>query len=99
MADRYSQGMKIRRYVLGDAYVDKAEKNKTDFDQPSQELITEAAWGHVLSRPKITPRERSMIAIALLAALGHDEEVATPARAAVNTGPTIDDITQGRLMF
>jgi len=97
MTDRYAQGMKTRRKVLGDAHVDRAEKMKTDFDQPFQELITEAAWSHVWSRDNITPRERSMITIALLAALGHDEEVAMHARATVNTGATLDDIREALL--
>ena len=60
----------------------------TDFDAPFQELITEAAWGHVWSRPDWTKRERSMVTIALLAALGHDEEVAMHVRATANTGAT-----------
>jgi len=97
MTDRHAQGMKTRRKILGDAHVDRAEKNKTEFDQPFQELITEAAWGHVWSRPQITARERSMITIALLAALGHDEEVAMHARATANTGATLDDIREALL--
>jgi len=68
--------MVTRREVLGDAHVDRAEAAKTEFDEPFQNLITDAAWGHVWSRGNITKRERSMITIALLAALGHDEEVA-----------------------
>jgi 4-carboxymuconolactone decarboxylase len=69
----HDEGMKTRRKVLGDAHIDRAESAKTEFDAPFQELITEAAWGRVWSRPNISPRERSMITIALLAALGHDE--------------------------
>ena len=74
-SDRYRQGMATRRRVLGDAHVDRASSSATPFDQPFQEMITEGAWGTVWSRPGISPRERSMITIALLAALGHDEEV------------------------
>ncbi|TIL39574.1 MAG: 4-carboxymuconolactone decarboxylase, partial [Mesorhizobium sp.] len=83
--DRYVEGMATRRSVLGDAHVDRAEAAKTEFDIPFQELITEAAWSHVWSRPNITRRERSMITIALLAALKQDEEVAMHIRAGVNT--------------
>lgn len=97
MTQRYKQGMKTRRKILGDAHVDRAEKNKTEFDAPFQELITEAAWGHVWSRSNITVRERSMITIALLAALGHDDEVAMHARATVNTGASLDDIREALL--
>ncbi len=96
-ADRHGQGMTTRRAVLGDAHVDRAEAAATDFDQPFQQLITEAAWGHVWSRPNWTKRERSMVTIALLAALGHDEEVAMHIRATANTGATREDIREAML--
>ncbi|RWP36444.1 4-carboxymuconolactone decarboxylase [Mesorhizobium sp.] len=95
--DRYVEGMATRRSVLGDAHVDRAEAARTEFDIPFQELITEAAWSHVWSRPNITRRERSMITIALLAALKQDEEVAMHIRASVNTGATRDDIREALL--
>jgi 4-carboxymuconolactone decarboxylase len=95
--DRYVEGMATRRSVLGDAHVDRTEAAKTEFDIPFQELITEAAWSHVWSRPNITKRERSMITIALLAALKQDEEVAMHIRASVNTGATRDDIREALL--
>ena len=91
---RYDTGMQVRRTVLGDAHVDKAEAGKTAFDAPFQDMITEGAWGHVWSRPQLTLRERSMITIALLAALGHDEEVAMHVRATANTGATQDDVCE-----
>ena len=95
--DRYQQGMATRRAVLGDAHVDRAEAAKTEFDQPFQELITEAAWGHVWSRPNWTKRERSIVTIALLAALGHHAELAMHVRATENTGATRDDIREAML--
>lgn len=91
---RYQTGMKVRREVLGDAHVDRAQANKTDFDAPFQEMITEGAWGHVWSRPQFTLRERSIVTIALLAALGHDGEVAMHVRATRNTGASRDDICE-----
>ena len=94
---RYDRGMATRRAVLGDQHVDKAEQTKTAFDEPFQNLITEAAWGHVWSRPEWTRRERSMVTIALLAALGHDEEVAMHVRATVNTGATPEDLREAML--
>jgi 4-carboxymuconolactone decarboxylase len=97
MPSRYETGMKTRRRVLGEAHVARAELAKSNFDAPFQELITEAAWGHVWSRPEITPRERSMITIALLAALGHDEELVMHARASANTGASLDDIREALL--
>jgi 4-carboxymuconolactone decarboxylase len=97
MSDRHTLGMTTRRSVLGDAHVDRAEAAKTDFDAPFQTLITEAAWGSVWSRPEWTKRERSIVTIALLAALGHDDEVAMHVRATANTGATPADIREALL--
>lgn len=92
--ERYATGMNTRRSVLGGSHVDRAEASKTPFDEEFQRFITEGAWGSVWSRPGLTRRERSMITIALLAALGHDEEVAMHVRATRNTGATADDIKE-----
>lgn len=92
--DLYKKGMEIRRAVLGDAHVDKAEANKTAFDKDFQEYITNNAWGAVWSRPGLTKRERSLITIALLAVLGHEEELAMHIRATKNTGATEDDVKE-----
>ena len=92
--EQYKKGMQIRRTVLGDAYVDKAEANKTDFDKDFQEYITNNAWGSVWSRPGLTKRERSLITIAMLAALGHEEERALHIRATKNTGATEEDVKE-----
>lgn len=96
-SERYAQGMKTRRSVLGDAHVDRTQKNQTPFDQPFQELITEGAWGTVWSRPTWSKRERSMVTIALLAALGQYDEVAMHIRATANTGATKDDVCEALL--
>lgn len=96
-SDRYRQGMVTRRKVLGEAHVDRAQAAATAFDQPFQELITEAAWGAVWSRPAWTLRERSMVTIALLAALGQDDEVAMHVRATANTGATREDVCEALL--
>lgn len=93
----HDQGMATRRRVLGDAHVDRAEAAKTAFDAPFQELITEAAWGRVWSRGTITPRERSMLTIALLAGLGNDHELAMHIRATANTGASRDDVLEALL--
>jgi 4-carboxymuconolactone decarboxylase len=94
---RYREGLAVRRSVLGDAHVDRASGATTDFDQPFQQLITEAAWGTVWARPGWSKRERSMVTLALLAALGHDEEVAMHVRATANTGATREDICEAFL--
>ncbi|WP_283193328.1 4-carboxymuconolactone decarboxylase [Rhizobium sp. AN80A] len=93
-ADRYSLGMATRRSVLGDAHVDRATAQADDFDQAFQTLITESAWGTVWSSTQLTKRERSIVTIALLAALGQDEELAMHVRATTNTGATKDDIRE-----
>jgi 4-carboxymuconolactone decarboxylase len=69
----------------------------TEFDADFQQFITEGAWGSVWSRPGLTKRERSMITLALLAALGHDEEVAMHVRATANTGASPEDIKEALL--
>lgn len=94
MPDRYEQGMKTRRAVLGDAHVDRAEANKTDFDTPFQSLITESAWGTVWSSNAISRRERSMLTLALLAATGNFEEIPMHIRATANTGASKQDIIE-----
>lgn len=94
MVNRYSQGRATRSKVLGEAHVARSEAQKTAFDEPFVNLITEAAWGHVWSRETITHRERSMLTLALLAGLGNDHEFALHLRATANTGATEDDILE-----
>jgi 4-carboxymuconolactone decarboxylase len=89
--------MATRRGVLGDAHVDRAEANKTDFDAPFQTLITEGAWGSVWARPELTRRERSLITLALLAAGGQWDEVAMHTRATANTGASPADVREAML--
>ena len=90
----YKTGMVTRRSVLGEEYVNKAEAGKTDFDKDFQEYITNNAWGSVWSRPGLTKRERSLITIALMTALGHEGELALHIRATRNTGATTDDVKE-----
>ncbi|NBT30940.1 MAG: 4-carboxymuconolactone decarboxylase [Rhodobacteraceae bacterium] len=97
MSERAKAGMNIRRTVLGDAHVDRAEAAKTEFDAPFQDLITDAAWGHVWARDTISLRERSMLTIALLAGLGNDHELAMHIRATARTGATQDDVMEALL--
>lgn len=94
MSDRYETGMNVRRGVLGDAHVDRAEAATTAFDAPFQTLITEAAWGNVWASDAITPRERSMITLALLAALGNFEEIPMHIRATARTGASRADVIE-----
>jgi 4-carboxymuconolactone decarboxylase len=94
MTDRYDQGLKTRRRVLGDAHVDRSLARATPMDTAFQTLITEAAWGHVWSSDALTLRERSMITLALLAGLGNLEEFELHLRATVRTGATPADVAQ-----
>lgn len=96
--ERFDDGMKVRRSVLGDAHVDRAESRKTEFDTDFQRFITEGAWGSVWSRPGLDKRTRSLLVIALMAALGHEEELAMHIRATRNTGATRADIKEVLLM-
>ncbi len=94
MTDRYEQGMKVRRTVLGDAHVDRAESAKTEFDEPFQTLITETAWGNVWASDGITLRERSMLTLALLAAMGNFDEIPMHVRACARTGASKTDVLE-----
>ena len=94
MPDRYETGMRMRRAVLGDAHVDRAEAEKSDFDAPFQQLITEAAWGTVWASDGITPRDRSMLTLALLAASGNFDEIPMHIRATARTGATKQDVQE-----
>ena len=94
MPDRYDTGMKVRREVLGDAHVDRAEAAKTDFDAPFQDLITNAAWGTVWASDAITRRERSMLTLALLAATGNFDEIPMHIRATARTGASKQDVIE-----
>ena len=89
---RAGQGARVRREVLGDAHVDRAVAATTPLTAPFQDLVTRYAWGEVWSRPGLDRRTRSMLTVALLAALGHDTELALHVRAAVTNGVTRDEI-------
>ena len=94
MSERHDKGMAVRRRVLGDAHVDRAEAAKTAFDAPFQELITEGAWGTVWASDAISPRERSMLTLALLAATGNFEEIPMHVRATARTGASRRDVAE-----
>ena len=90
--DRYEQGMRVRREVLGDEHVDRAVANTTEFTQPFQDFITETAWGNIWARDGIDRRSRSMITLAVLTALGREHEIAMHVRAALTNGLTKEEI-------
>lgn len=92
--DRHATGMSVRRQVLGDAHVDRAEAGKSAFDAPFQNMITETAWGTLWADDTISPRERSMITLALLAATRNFDEIPMHIRACANTGTSQEDVMQ-----
>lgn len=94
MSDRFEKGMETRRAVLGDAHVDRAEAQKTEFDLPFQTLITESAWGTLWADETISRRERSMLTLALLAATGNFDEIPMHIRATASTGASPEDVIQ-----
>src|SRR5260370_30903207 len=82
---RFDVGMKVRKEVLGSEYVEQAFARSTEFDADFQRFITETAWGSVWARPDLDRRTRSLVTIAILAALGR-EELALHLRASHNIG-------------
>ena len=92
--DKFAAGMKVRREVLGDAHVDRAESRKTAFDVDFRTFITEGAWGSVWTRPGLDRPTRSLLTLVILASLGHWEEFAMHIRASRNTGASVEDIKE-----
>ncbi len=89
-----SDGMRVRREVLGDAHVDRAAAATTDFTRDFQELITAYAWGEIWTRPGLDRRSRSMVTLTALIARGHHEELAMHVRAALRNGLTVDELKE-----
>jgi 4-carboxymuconolactone decarboxylase len=91
---RHAAGMQTRREVLGDEHVDRAVASTTEFTAAFQDYITRNAWGDVWQRDGIDRRTRSCLTIALLAALGHDDELAMHVKAARRLGVTTAEISE-----
>ena len=91
---KYKKGMQVRKSVLGEDHVQRAEADKTDFDADFQRLITETAWGTVWSRPGLNKKTRHLLTIAMLATLGNHEELAMHIRATINTAVTREDVKE-----
>ena len=93
--DAYTKGMKLRRKVLGDEWVDLAERNKTAFNAEFQELITRYAWNEIWNRRGLPRETRRMLVIATMVALGRWEEFHLHMRAALQSGDlSLDDIKE-----
>jgi 4-carboxymuconolactone decarboxylase len=92
--ERSRQGMSVRREVLGHEHVDRAVARTTPFTAPFQDLITRYAWGDIWSRPGLTRAERSLVTLAVLAALQHEGELAMHVKAALRNGLTPEQIQE-----
>ena len=90
----FEQGMAVRRQVLGDEHVDRANAGRTPFTEDFQDFITRYAWGGVWTRPGLDRRTRSCITVAMLVALGRQEELAMHVRAALRNGVTRDELRE-----
>src|SRR5437764_15191013 len=90
---RFDIGMKVRKEVLGSEHVEQSLARSTEFDADVQRFITETAWGSVWARPDLDRRTRSLVTIAILAALGR-EELALHLRASQNIGVDPHEIAE-----
>lgn len=94
MSELRDKGARTRRAVLGDAHVERADAARTPFDAPFQDMITDAAWGHVWSNDTLDHRTRSLLTLAILAALGREDELRLHLRATANTGATVEEVRE-----
>jgi 4-carboxymuconolactone decarboxylase len=92
--ERHTTGMKVRRAVLGDAHVDRAEAAKNSFSEPFQDLITRYAWGEIWARPGLSRHTRSLLTLSMMIALNHREEFRMHVRAALNNKVTREEIQE-----
>ena len=92
--ERYSSGVKVRRAVLGEAHVAKAEAAKTPFSEPFQDLITRYAWGEIWARPGLPRHTRSLLTLAMMVALNRNDEFRMHVRAAANNNVTREEIQE-----
>jgi 3-oxoadipate enol-lactonase/4-carboxymuconolactone decarboxylase len=94
MTDKRQSGMEVRRAILGDAHVDRAEAARTPLTDEFQDLITRYAWGEIWTRPGLDRRTRSCITVAMLVALNRNDELALHIRAARTNGVTVEELKE-----
>ena len=92
--EKYVRGMAVRREVLGDEYVDKAISSAADFTKPLQDFVAENCWGEIWTRSAIPKKTRSLITIAMLAALKTPAELKAHVRGALRNGCTVEEIQE-----
>ena len=94
---RYANGMAVRRAVLGDQHVDRAQESLNDFNAEFQNLITRYAWGEIWTRPGLPRQTRSLMTICMMVALNREEELKLHLRAARNNGVSVDQVKEALL--
>ena len=92
--ESFENGLKTRREVLGNEYVENSLKNADDFNMPMQELVTEYCWHEIWNRPGLDRKTRSIINLCLLSALNRPHELKAHVRGAINNGLTKDEIQE-----
>jgi 4-carboxymuconolactone decarboxylase len=92
--ERHTEGMKVRRTVLGDKHVDNAQQNTDAFNADFQNLITRYAWGEIWARPGLPLQTRSLLTLAMLVALNRSEELRMHLRGALRNGVTKEEIKE-----
>lgn len=92
--ENYKRGMEMRKQVLSPEHVEKSLANADDFSKPMQDLVTEFCWGAVWSRPGLCPRDRSLINLAMIAALGRNKELALHTKGAIRNGVTTEEVQE-----
>jgi 4-carboxymuconolactone decarboxylase len=92
--ERYDEGMKVRRAVLGDAHVDRTLARRSAFNEEYQDLITRYAWGEIWTRPGLSRHSRSLLTLALMVALNRGDEFRMHVRAAFSNGVTREEIRE-----
>ena len=97
MSKTRQEGVQVRREVMGDAFVDRALNNATEFSQPLQEFVNEHAWGGVWNREVLDRKTRSLITLAALTALKCPQELKGHVRGALNNGCTVEEIREALL--
>ncbi|MGZ3603274.1 MAG: 4-carboxymuconolactone decarboxylase [Ktedonobacterales bacterium] len=92
--ERYAEGMRVRREVLGDEHVDRTLATRTPFNEEFQQLITRYAWGEMWTRDGLPRGTRSLVTIAMLVALNRERELRLHLRGAMRNGVTLDEIKE-----
>jgi len=96
---RFEAGMQVRRAVLGEAHVERAQANRNAFNDEFQDLITRYAWGEIWTREGLPKHTRSLMTICMMVALNREEELKLHLRAAANNGVTRDEIKEALLQI